>query len=737
MKKILTILLTAALCLSCFVYVTPQASAVSQDETNKAAAVLNMMGAVEGDGSGALGLDDTLTRAQFCKIAVVVMGLSGKVGQNGGYTIYPDVFSTDWEAGYVNVAVRYAGIMSGYADGTFKPDEIVTYAQAVTVLVRMLGYTDNDVEAGWPDGYLDKAAELGLTEGLTQSAGSSITKGLMTVLFYRLLNTEAMDSSQIFMETISGTSVVKDVFLVSANAETDAGVSGAVKVAGSVSGTYLPVNGVPEALLGSYGSLLLNAAGKALTFVPASGGTTIVSTVKNTEAGYIECANGKQISMLTSPVFYFNGEAAVYSTAWINITSGMRVSAYYTEGGTVAYVMVDSSSSVAESIFVVTGDSYSLPSGAGVYINGVEATAADIAKYDVIEYDEDYNVYNVTRRYITGRYESAQPNVTKPDSIQVLGNTFELLDSAVASAMDYDIGDTVMLLLTSDNKVADVVPRYKTNINYGVVQSISSSSATIKLLSGITVSGAIDDSDTDYITGQLVSVVSGKTGYINITGLTKTNYTNPLYVSTGTVGNNALSKVINVFDCVGDSMAEISLSDIPVNTVSGSDILFIGYDWSGKINLLILGDVTGDAYTYGFIKNVTEEQTAGGLSASNMTTSITNSDGTTTAVYGTTGLANDAPAGIAVTGDGHLAGYVTLTAQSGINREDFEERSDGSMYVQTDKGIFKVADDVQVYINSTSTWTTLENARAASDNLSVYFDRTLTSGGKVRIIIAY
>jgi hypothetical protein len=730
MKKLLTILLAAALCLSCFVFAMPRASALAQDETNKAAAVLNMM-------DGSFRPDSVLTRAQFCKIAIVVMGHSAKVPQYAGYTIFPDVLSTDWEAGYVNAAVRYAGIMSGYADGTFRPDELVTYAQAVTVLVRMLGYTDGDVGARWPDGYMEKAEELGLTEGLSLPSGGSLTKGQMAVLFARLLNTEANGSAQTFMETMPGVSVIKNVFLVSANAETDTGAAGAVKIAGASGGTYLPVTGVPDALLGTYGSLILNSAGKALTFVPAESGTTVVSTVKTAEAGYIECANGMQISMTSSTVLYLDGETASYATEWSNISSGMRVSAYYSEGGTAAFVLITSASSAAESVIVVTSDTYSLPAGASVYINGLEASAADVIKYDVIEYDEDFNVYNVTRKHITGRYESALPNASRPDSVQVLGVEFGLLESAVSSAMKYDIGDMVMLLLTSDNKVADVVSLYGTNINYGVVKSVSSASATVELLNGITVSGTLEDDDSDYIAGQLVGVVSGTTGSVNLVGFTQTNYYKSLNIKDGTFGSYTLSNVIHIFDCVGDSMAEISLSDIPTNIVGASDVLYIAFDWSDKINLMILGDVTGDAYTYGFIKNSEVTQSSGGMSASNAATSVTNSDGTTEAVIGSTGLNNNAVAGIARTGDGYLAGFVTLASITGISRDDFEESSDGTMYVRTDKGLFRVSDDVQVFLNDTSGWTTLENARAVSDNLTVYYDRTLSTGGKIRFIIVY
>ena len=736
MKKILTILIAAALCFSCVAYVTPQASAASQDKVNQAGAVLNMMGAIEGDGGSSLGLDDTLTRAQFCKIAVVVMGLSNKVSQYASYTIFPDVLSSDWEAGYVNVAVRYAGIMSGYANGLFQPDETITYGQVITVLVRMLGYTDDEVGANWPYGHIEKAEEIGLTDGVSLSANDVITKGEMAVLFMNMLGIEVNGSTQTYIESLSGTTVVSNVFLVSANAETDGGVSGAVEIAGSTSAAYLPVNEVPDELLGEFGSLVLNSAGKALTFIPSSSGQTVISTIESVESGYILCTNGLKITMTASPVFYLDGEAASYSSAWINLSSGMRISAYYTEGGTVSCVLVSSASSFAESIIVVTGDSYSLPAGASVYINGEEASASDIIKYDVIEYDKDYNVYTVTRKHVTGLYESASPNVALPETIQVLGTEFELLDSAVTSAMTYDIGDQVMLLLTSDNKVADVVSYYKTNINYGVVQSITSSSAVVELINGISISGSIDEDNSEFIAGQLVAVHSSQIGYLYLSSITEESYTTYLNVENETLGGRSLASSVKIFDSAGDTVVEISLSDISESIVSGSNILFADYDWSGDVELLVLDDVTGDAYSYGFIVNGSESQSSGGLTATNPTTSITNSNGTTEAVLGSTGLYNGYIAGIAVTGDGRLADYVTLSSITDIDNTNFQESSDGKIYVEIDNGLLQVSDDVQVYMDNTSSWTTLDTVRAVCDNMTIYYDRTLETGGKIRVIIA-
>ena len=67
--------------------------------------------------------------------------------------------SNHWARGYINLAVSVdvggsAGedgettggvkLIRGMADGTFQPDRAITYAEAVTILMRVLGYSDTD-----------------------------------------------------------------------------------------------------------------------------------------------------------------------------------------------------------------------------------------------------------------------------------------------------------------------------------------------------------------------------------------------------------------------------------------------------------------------------------------------------------------------------------------------------------------------------------------------------------------
>ena len=76
-------------------------------------------------------------------------------------------------------------LISGDGTGRFNPDSPITYAQAVTILMRMLGYTDSQVGAVWPAGYLNLASSLGLTRGLNVGASSPITRGQAARLLYQ------------------------------------------------------------------------------------------------------------------------------------------------------------------------------------------------------------------------------------------------------------------------------------------------------------------------------------------------------------------------------------------------------------------------------------------------------------------------------------------------------------------------------------------------------------------------
>ena len=141
-------------------------SDVSDSYTATAVESLRLMGVLDGYGDGTFRPDTVLNRAQFCKMAVYAMDGSGELGRYSTVTIFPDVKPSHWASAYINMAAR-KGIISGFADGKFKPGQTVTAGQAVTILMRGLGYKDEDMGGVWPQSYMAEAQ----TNGLLKSTG--------------------------------------------------------------------------------------------------------------------------------------------------------------------------------------------------------------------------------------------------------------------------------------------------------------------------------------------------------------------------------------------------------------------------------------------------------------------------------------------------------------------------------------------------------------------------------------
>ncbi len=73
-----------------------------------------------------------------------------------------------WAVPYVNYAVE-KGIVSGYKDKTFRPANTVTYQEMAAMSVNALGYKGSDLTGSWPANYVNKAKELGMYESISVS----------------------------------------------------------------------------------------------------------------------------------------------------------------------------------------------------------------------------------------------------------------------------------------------------------------------------------------------------------------------------------------------------------------------------------------------------------------------------------------------------------------------------------------------------------------------------------------
>lgn len=187
MKKKIICLLTA---LSLLLSVSAAAfNDVTDPSTLVAVSALSSLDIINGFPDGGYHPNDLLTRAQFCKLAVLASGSAEVTASSYTYkTLFSDVTSKHWAAGYVNLAYTLSYI-NGYGDGTFGPESNVTYAQAVTILLRILGYTTSEIGSFWPDDYLNYAKYLGLDCNLGLSPNHSITRGEAAILLLQMMQT--------------------------------------------------------------------------------------------------------------------------------------------------------------------------------------------------------------------------------------------------------------------------------------------------------------------------------------------------------------------------------------------------------------------------------------------------------------------------------------------------------------------------------------------------------------------
>lgn len=105
-------------------------------------------------------------------MAVYAINGSSELGMYRTVTVFPDVKPSHWASAYINMAAKGKQIISGYPDGKFYPERKVTVGQAATILLRILGYKDENVGGVWPDSYMAMGAKVGLTEGVTLSGNS-------------------------------------------------------------------------------------------------------------------------------------------------------------------------------------------------------------------------------------------------------------------------------------------------------------------------------------------------------------------------------------------------------------------------------------------------------------------------------------------------------------------------------------------------------------------------------------
>ncbi len=191
LKKVLAFTIAFAMVLSTVAFAAVP-NDVEGTDYEEAASVLGMLKIMQGD-DGGFRPNDTITRAEFAAVVARSLDLEDAAKVSGGATEYTDVPATHWAAGYINLASNM-GIINGYGNGEFGPEDTVKYEQAITMIVRALGYEPAaKAKGGYPVGYLYVASNEGVTDDVDAVSGTPALRGDVAQLVYNSLTVVLME----------------------------------------------------------------------------------------------------------------------------------------------------------------------------------------------------------------------------------------------------------------------------------------------------------------------------------------------------------------------------------------------------------------------------------------------------------------------------------------------------------------------------------------------------------------
>ena len=485
-KRFLALLL--AVCIAASMLVLP----VHAAGNNTAVQVAVTLGGLTADQTGEASLDAALSRGQLAKLLTAFSAYRESAASQGTTgKLFSDVTADNCWAPYIRIAVQQ-GWLSGYTDGSFRPDNGVTLEEACTAVLKLLGYDVTTLSGSFPAAQLNKASSLGLRANLSRKQGEAMTLADGAVLLYNALTAATSE--------------------------------------GSVYGTSL--------------------------------------------------------------------------------------------GFTVTNGQLDTSSILLRSLEgpFVAGSSEHLPFvPATVYRNDSQTDSAQLDPYDVYYYNQSAKTVWIYSRRAAGQITAVSPSASAPTSVTVAGVSYTLASSAAASQLSSlnggGVGQVVTLLLGMNNEaVAVLTGEQADEVFYGVVQSASRSlieengadvqqTVTVACTDGVTRAVNVDKS-LNYPAGWLVEIIVDENGE-NVTALREKSVTGTFNAEGTALGEYPLADDVQILDTTTEGVAgTVRPSHLSGVTLSASDVKYYTTNAAGKIDRLILDDVTGDLWTYGVLDDV-------------------------------------------------------------------------------------------------------------------------------------
>ena len=197
-KKVLALVLAFAMAFTMMATAGAAYTDQADIQATEAVDMLTALGIMSGDGDGSFRPNDTITRAEACRMIYTIRTNSDNADAYANMqTTFKDVPSDAWYAGYVKHC-QAANIVSGTSATTFEPNRDVTGVELALMCLRVMGYDPEKADIGgstWSTKTIGLATEAGLLDGVNTPITSACPRQWAAQIMYNTIGANTVEWS--------------------------------------------------------------------------------------------------------------------------------------------------------------------------------------------------------------------------------------------------------------------------------------------------------------------------------------------------------------------------------------------------------------------------------------------------------------------------------------------------------------------------------------------------------------
>ena len=200
LKKVLALVMAFAMVFTMMATAGAAYTDQADIEATEAVEMLNAIGVMTGDPDGSFRPNDTITRAEACRMIYTIRTNSDDASAYADMqTTFKDVPADAWYAGYVKHC-QAAGIVSGTkADGSaFEPSREVTGVELALMCLRVMGYDPAKADIGgstWSTKTISIATEAGILKDVNTTITADCPRQWAAQIMYNTIQAPTVEWS--------------------------------------------------------------------------------------------------------------------------------------------------------------------------------------------------------------------------------------------------------------------------------------------------------------------------------------------------------------------------------------------------------------------------------------------------------------------------------------------------------------------------------------------------------------